>query len=126
MVQTQTGKDKALSLSLSDNLTGTQKTISADGSKTVSVGNTSANVGSQAKISPDTSNINFGMLLEALANDKSIDILGQNMKILKAGLPNNYIQFPNGLRLYISPTQPPTSGVPVGSIGIGWGIDDKK
>lgn len=124
MVQTQTGKDKALSLSMSDGLTGSQKTISQDGQRSVSVGNTSANVGSQEKITPDTGNINFGMILEAFANDKSIDILGQNLKILKAGIANNYIQFPNGLRLYISPTQPPTSGVPVGSIGIGWGIDD--
>lgn len=126
MVQTQTGKDKALTLSVSEGLTGVQKPISSDGAKTATVGNTSANVGNQAKISPDTGNINFGMILEAFANDKSIDILGQNLKILKAGLSNNYIQFPNGLRLYISPTQPPTSGVPVGSIGIGWGIDDNK
>lgn len=31
-----------------------------------------------------------------------------------------YIVLNNGLRLYISNTQPGTSGVPIGSIGIGW------
>ena len=62
--------------------------------------------------------------LEALANNKSIDILGNNMKALKAGLAATefpYIQLPNGLRLYISATEPtPNASIPVGSIGIGW------
>ena len=39
-------------------------------------------------------------------------------KPIKSGA--DYIVFNNGLRLYISPTAPSTSGVPVGSIGIGW------
>ena len=37
---------------------------------------------------------------------------------LKVG--TNFIEFGNGLRLYISGTNPGTSGVPDGSIGIGW------
>ena len=32
----------------------------------------------------------------------------------------NFIEFANGLRLYISATNPGTAGVPDGSIGIGW------
>lgn len=39
-------------------------------------------------------------------------------KPIKSGA--DYIEFNNGLRLYISATAPSTSGVPVGSIGIGW------
>lgn len=37
---------------------------------------------------------------------------------IKSG--TNYFEFGNGLRLYISSTQPTDSDVPVGSIGIGW------
>lgn len=39
-------------------------------------------------------------------------------KPIKSGA--NYIVFNNGLRLYISSQAPSTSGVPIGSIGIGW------
>lgn len=105
----QAGKSKGMMLStgiMNDNHTVTQYTISNDTSNT---------------LSPSSSNITWAALLEGLANDKSVDILGNNMKAVKNGLPGNYIQFPNGLRLYISPTQPtPSSSIPVGSIGIGW------
>ncbi len=37
---------------------------------------------------------------------------------IKSG--TDYVEFGNGLRLYISATQPTDSDVPVGSIGIGW------
>lgn len=43
--------------------------------------------------------------------------LGTNQSI-KSG--TNFIEFSNGLRLYISGTEPGTSNVPTGSIGIGW------
>ena len=66
-------------------------------------------------------------MLEALANNKSVDILGTKMKALKAGLEKEtsagnqgYLQLPNGLRLYISATKPTATDIPVGSIGIGW------
>ena len=43
--------------------------------------------------------------------------MGTNQSI-KSG--TNFIEFSNGLRLYISPTSPGTTNVPTGSIGIGW------
>lgn len=123
---TKTGKLQGLSLSMSSEITGTQYTIGADSENSVTMGNTSYDRGSQTKLSPSSSNINWAMLLEALANNKSIDVLGDNMKALKSGLNETfpYIQFKNGLRLYISATEPtPSSSIPVGSIGIGWTED---
>lgn len=121
-VITKTGTKQAQSISISGNVAGNQYTIGADGTSNKTVGNTTANIGGQTKLTPATSNINWATLLEALANNKSIDILGDNLKLVKAGLPDNYIQFPNGLRLYISSTEPPDTDVPEGSIGIGWGF----
>lgn len=123
---TKTGKLQGLSLSMSSEITGTQYTIGADSENSVTIGNTSYDRGSQTKLSPSSSNINWAMLLEALANNKSIDVLGDNMKALKSGLNETfpYIQFKNGLRLYMSATEPtPSSSIPVGSIGIGWTED---
>lgn len=120
---TKTGNKTVLSIAVGNNTTGGQYTIGTDGTSTQSVGNTSFNVGSQTKLIPPSSNINWVALLEALANNKSIDILGNNLKAVKAGLTGTfpYIQFPNGLRLYISSTEPtPNASIPVGSIGIGW------
>ena len=120
---TKTGKLTGLSLSMSSGVAGTQYTIGSDGASNATMGNTSYDKGSQTKLVPSSSNINWAMLLEALANNKSIDILGDNMKALKSGLNQQfpYIQFKNGLRLYISNTEPtPNSSIPVGSIGIGW------
>lgn len=34
---------------------------------------------------------------------------------------NDYIQIPNGLRLYISSTAPTDADIPDGSVGLGWG-----
>ena len=42
--------------------------------------------------------------------------LGDNMSI-KSG--TNFVEFSNGLRIYISKTAP-TGTIPEGSIGIGW------
>lgn len=125
VVSTTAGKNTIKALGLSNGLPGTDYTIGTDSGGSSEKGNTSANMGNMSKISPDTSNINWAALLEALANNKSIDILGNYMKWLKAGLSSDtfpYIQFGNGLRLYISNTKPPESGVPEGSIGIGWGF----
>ena len=41
-------------------------------------------------------------------------------KPIKSG--DNYIVFSNGLRLYIAKNQPTDTDVPIGSIGIGWGL----
>lgn len=124
-VITKTGTKQAQSISISGDVAGNQYTVGADGKNNKTVGNTTANIGGQTKLTPATSNINWAVLLEALSNNKSIDILGDNLKYVKAGLPRNYIQFPNGLRLYISSTEPPDKDVPVGSIGIGWGFYQK-
>ena len=120
---TRTGKLRGISLSLSPDTNGTQYTIGDDGTNMQTMGNTSYDEGSQTQLTPSSSNINWAMLLEALANNKSIDVLGMNMKALKTGLNQTYpyIQFKNGLRLYISNTEPtPDESIPIGSIGIGW------
>lgn len=121
-VITKTGTKQAQSISISGDVAGNQYTVGSDSSSARTVGNTSTILGALQKVVPDSSNVTWAALLEALANNKSIDILGDNLKYVKAGLPRNYIQFPNGLRLYISSTEPPDKDVPVGSIGIGWGF----
>ena len=122
-VVSQTGHSTGLSLSVSPSLTGSQYTIGDDtGGGNTTVGNTTFEEGALTKISPDESNVTIQAILEMLANNKSLDILGKNLKAVKAGLPRNYIQFPNGLRLYISATEPTDTDVPEGSIGIGWGV----
>lgn len=126
-VVTSVGNKKSLSVSLSDDDTDSQLTIGDDGTSNVSIGSTSFNEGAMNKLSPSSSNITPAYILEAIANNKSIDILGDRMKALKAGLAKEtsagnvgYIQLPNGLRLYISATKPTATDVPIGSIGIGW------
>ena len=126
-VVTSVGNKKSLSVSLSDDETDSQLTIGDDGTSNVSIGSTSFNKGAMNKLSPSSSNITPAYILEAIANNKSIDILGDRMKALKAGLAKEtsagnvgYIQLPNGLRLYISATKPTATDVPIGSIGIGW------
>lgn len=121
-VITKTGTKQAQSISISGDVAGNQYTVGSDSSSASTVGNTSTILGALQKVVPDSSNVTWAALLEALANNKSIDILGDNLKYVKAGLPRNYIQFPNGLRLYISSTEPSDKDVPVGSIGIGWGF----
>lgn len=89
-------------------------------------------------------NITWAALVNALANNKGLDLLGSRLKSLKNNLirpmtseprdDNNrdstgapYIEFgPNDgttIRLYISTVQPDVSDVPIGSIGIGWGFE---
>lgn len=121
-LKTTTGSIEHKALSL-ENINGTDYTVSSDNRRNKTIGNTSFDVGSQTKYTPSSSNINWSYLLDALANNRSIDILGDNLKAVKAGLPRNYVQFPNGLRLYISGTEPTDNDVPIGSIGIGWGFE---
>ena len=71
--------------------------------------------------------LTWEMLLAALGQNKSVDLLGTVLTGLKgnlSGSSSNYIQFGNGLRLYVSSTAPtPASGdtIPEGSVGLGWG-----
>lgn len=61
-------------------------------------------------------------LLRALNNNETLDLLGDSLRGLKLHITDsgsNYIQFSNGVRLYISNTAP-TGSIPNGSIGIGW------
>lgn len=55
-------------------------------------------------------------------NSVSLSVNTSNLATFSNGVKSgtNFIEFSNGLRLYISTSSPGTSGVPVGSIGIGW------
>lgn len=68
--------------------------------------------------------LHWDNLVEALAENKSIDLLGEKLRAFKnlclAGSGENYIEFKNGLRLYVSDTQPTDQDIPDGSIGLGW------
>lgn len=126
-VVTSVGNKKSLSISISSDDSDNQLTIGDDGTSNGSIGSTSFNKGTMNKLSPSSSNVTPAYILEAIANNKSIDVLGDRMKALKAGLEKEtsagnlgYIQLPNGLRLYISATKPTATDVPIGSIGIGW------
>lgn len=121
------GNKKSLSISLSGNDDDSQVTLGDDGKSSGNIGSTSFDKGSMIKLSPSSSNITPAYIFEAIANNKSIDILGDRMKALKAGFAKEtsagnagYIQLPNGLRLYISANKPTATDVPIGSIGIGW------
>lgn len=121
------GNKKSLSISLSGNDDDSQVTLGDDGKSSGNIGSTSFDKGSMIKLSPSSSNITPAYIFEAIANNKSIDILGDRMKALKAGFAKEtsagnagYIQLPNGLRLYISANKPTATDIPIGSIGIGW------
>lgn len=134
MVVTQTGSNKSMSLSVSSQLNGGQYAIgTANSNKTVSgmggKGGTSyveKRIGGTDNILAPSSTLTWQQLLEALANNCGIDVLGDTLKTLRAGIDKNYVQFPNGLRLYISNTAPTDTDIPDGSIGIGWGFKPKK
>lgn len=105
IVITQSGGDKSVLISLSNDLSGKAYTISKLPSQ---------------HLSPENDEVVWSALLECLANDRGLDILGSEMKAVKHGLPRNYIQFPNGLRLYCCDKAPTDTDIPVGSLGIGW------
>jgi len=56
-------------------------------------------------------------MTSGVSNSTNVLTLGNGTSI-KSG--TNFIEFANGLRLYISSTEPETTNVPTGSIGIGW------
>ena len=74
---------------------------------------------SGASGSISTEVLNWNVLLEALSQNKTIDVLGSGLRGMKSS-GDNYIQLGNGIRLYLSSTEP-TGTIPEGSLGIGWG-----
>lgn len=100
--QTNVNRDSVLALSVTDGfggllpMGGTQGTISGD-------------------------NINWDMISSSLNQNKSIDILGDTLREMKYS--SNYIPLANGLRLYVSSTEPVAAAgdtIPEGSVGLGW------
>lgn len=83
-------------------------------------------------------NISWSALLDALRNNRAIDLLGTRLKSAKQSLVRShgsgsaqgpYIEFgaeSKKLRLYITDTMPDPSDVPIGSIGIGWGFSSEQ
>lgn len=81
-------------------------------------------------------NISWSALLDALRNNRAIDLLGTRLKSAKQSLvrahgtsssQGPYLEFgteSDKIRLYITNSQPDPSDVPIGSIGIGWGFDE--
>lgn len=73
--------------------------------------------GMSGTISLSTGALSWVDLLVALGADKNIKIFGRN-----------YIELPNGLRLYLSKTEPESDGSSesprVGDLGIGWGEEE--
>jgi len=131
----QTGKRKAVALSL-DNDENPEES-SFDGVQTTISEIPSTGITLDDKNSNDF--ITWAALLAALANDQGVDILAERLRSIKNHIIENnpasgtkngpYIEFgPNGtgndapIRLYICKNEPETSGVPIGSIGIGWGF----
>lgn len=135
-VITRTGKNCSLTLSMSDKLFQNKDSITqynVDGSSAVLQSNSPVFTVDDVTHDPkhgDT--VNWAILLTALANNGSIDLLGI-LRLIKYSLPYNYIQFPSpntntsnsgrGIRLYISNEEvkeDPSNPIPIGSIGIGW------
>lgn len=72
--------------------------------------------------------ITWTVLLEALGNNKRIDILGEALRHLKSVIKDAgsdehggfYITLHNEKRIYFSSQAPDSANIPDGSIGIGW------
>jgi len=67
-----------------------------------------------------------GQRSDRLAINRPIRV-GDGLGNDPVGETRNYVEFNNGLRLYIAGVEPSPQGgdpIPIGSIGIGWGIDD--
>lgn len=110
-VVTETGRQQAFSLSMSDMNNTPYPLFGTAGDITL----------------PNDGKITWQYLLQALAENKSLDALGAILTGLRTSLTGsnyNYIEFAgsggNHLRLYISETEPTDADIPEGSIGMGW------
>lgn len=91
-----------------------------EASNTVGISNKITTVGADNIVlkAGSTPNVAVNVTATAATSDSTHLATLENGTSLKVG--TNFIEFGNGLRLYISGTNPGTSGVPDGSIGIGW------
>lgn len=85
-----------------------------DATNTIGITNTINNIGGNTVTITGTNPVSIGT---SVTNGTNLATLLNNTSI-KSG--TNFIEFSNGLRLYISGDNPGTTNVPVGSIGIGW------
>ena len=98
--ETKVNRDSAIALSLTDGfggllpMGGTQGTLTGD-------------------------MLNWDMISGSLNQNRSIDLLGPGLRGMK-GSGTNFVKLGNGLRLYVSATEPTDTDVPEGSIGLGW------
>ena len=83
-------------------------------SNTIGITNSVDEVGANKFTITGSNSVN---MTATTSNGTNFATLGTNQSI-KSG--TNFIEFSNGLRLYISASDPGTTNVPVGSIGIGW------
>lgn len=111
-VITKTGRQQALSLSMTD---GNNMMYNFYG--------TSGDIDTR-----DVGKITWHTLLEALSKNKSLNVLGEILTGIAAnisGSGKNYIEFADGsnspIRIYVSRTEPSDNDVPEGSVGLGWG-----
>ena len=151
VVNTTIGSKKYKSLALSENTSDTPIYNTSD--KVITDGPSSTAETGDTILSATPYYVRWKDLFKALKSNKVVDLLGYAMRMLKNKLSyssgtftingkikaktatgntiqsgTNYMIFTdsNGTetRLYISNTKPSESGVPVGSIGIGWGFDE--
>ena len=86
-------------------------------SNTIGITNATTQIGTKS-LKLTNSSGNYPVTITTTnANGANLATLGSGTSV-KSG--TNFIEFSNGLRLYISASNPGTSNVPVGSIGIGW------
>ena len=68
--------------------------------------------------------LNWEALIDALSQNKNIDLLGNVLRGMKSNLTGsgtNYLEFSNGLRFYVASSAPSDASIPANSVGIGWG-----
>lgn len=84
---------------------------------TIGITNPTTQIGTKSLRLTNSSGNNPVSITTSVTNGTNLATLAANTSI-KSG--TNFIEFSNGLRLYISDAEPSTANVPVGSIGIGW------
>ena len=126
VLKTDVDGEAGISLAMTNALAGTPTQITI-----------SQNPSSAVKLDANNShdNITWSALLHGLANDQGIDVLNDRLKSAKQSLIKAettatggcpYLEFGSPAspkRLYISSVEPKGNDIPLGSIGIGWGLD---